>query len=93
MINKLDSVNPNEIQLRLVLRRNRLNGSNVSILVVKRRINEEIRKRFGTICIDSVVFSVNFVDNRNGKFRKETFKVFLSDGGDWSGIFRLWFIK
>ncbi len=93
VITKLNSINPNEIDLRLVLGSNGLNGGNVGILVLERRVDEEVCKRLGTIRVDAVVFTVDLVNYGNRKVRNPILEVFLCEGCNRDGVLSLRFVE
>lgn len=93
VITKLNSINPNEIDLRLVLGSNGLNGGNVGVLVFERRVDEEVRKRLGTTRVDAVIFTVDLVNDGNRKIRNPILEILLCEGCNRDGVHCLRFVK
>ena len=65
MVTKLDSVNPDEVEIRLVLGSNGPDELNVLLTFGVRGVNEKVGKRFATLSVDLVVLRANLVDNRD----------------------------
>jgi len=84
VVAKLDSVDPNEVKLSSVIRSNRLDSSNVLLVLLIGRVDEEVCEWFRASRVYSIVLAIDFTDDRNGEFLDPLFDVF--DRGRSDGI-------
>ena len=87
VIAELNGVDPNEVDLALVLGCDRLDEVDVLFLLFVRRVNEQVRERLAALSVNLVVVGVDLVNDRDGEILDPALEVSGGERGDGVGVF------
>jgi len=93
VVTEFDGVNGDKIHLGLEFLGNGSDGFNLFVLILGRRVDKEIGKRFRAGGVDGIVLATDFVNDRNGELLHPVGDVIGLEVGDRVGEFALGFIE
>lgn len=87
MVTEFDGVNPNKVDLGLEFLGDWFDFCKFGVFAFVGGIEEEVCKGLLALSVDSVVVTVDFVNDGDGKFRNPFCNVFGCGGGNWVRVF------
>lgn len=88
-----NSVNPDEVDLALVLRSDRPERIDVLLVLLIRGVNEEVGKRLGARRVSLVILCTDLIEEGNSKVTNPALEVLHLGTGDGIGVDRLWLVE